>query len=313
MIVTYEDGTTDGVELGVSYGKAEGSIYPLPIVANISKGKKFKKDDVLAYNNNYFERDHLDPAAVVLKTSFSVKTALYESNQTFEDSSSISTRIAKKLSTKVVKDKHIVVKFEQNVVDLVKLDQTVDINDSYLSIEDEITTVGNFSESSLSALKDLSSQTPKFKYHGIVSDITVYYNGDKADMTEGLRKIANASDKRLAAKLKSSGKATQTGKVDSDYRVAGKNLLPNTAVIVIYTTVEVKAGVGDKGVFGNQLKSVFGEIMEYDMTTESGEKIDATFGYRSIAARIVSSPILIGTTTTILKLLAKKANDVYRS
>lgn len=52
--------------------------------------------------------------------------------------------------------------------------------------------------------------------------------------------------------------------------------------------------------------------MSTSMHTESGEKIDAVFGYRSIAARIVTSSVLMGTTATLLKVISKKAVDIYR-
>jgi hypothetical protein len=61
------------------------------------------------------------------------------------------------------------------------------------------------------------------------------------------------------------------------------------------------------------MKSVVGEVMDYDMHTESGEKLDAVFGFRSIIARTVTSPIVIGTTTTLLKVVAKNAINLYRS
>ena len=53
--------------------------------------------------------------------------------------------------------------------------------------------------------------------------------------------------------------------------------------------------------------------MHYDMHTETGEKIDAVFGWRSVANRIVTSPTVMGTTNTLLKLIGKKAVEIYRS
>lgn len=52
--------------------------------------------------------------------------------------------------------------------------------------------------------------------------------------------------------------------------------------------------------------------MDYTVRTESGEEVNAIFGYRSISARIVNSPIIMGTTITLLNLLAKKMVETYR-
>lgn len=60
------------------------------------------------------------------------------------------------------------------------------------------------------------------------------------------------------------------------------------------------------------MKSVFGEVLSNDIHTETGEKIDAVFGFRSIIARVVTSPVVIGTTTTLLRVVADKAVKLYR-
>ncbi len=49
------------------------------------------------------------------------------------------------------------------------------------------------------------------------------------------------------------------------------------------------------------------------MTSEYGDEIDAIFGYRSIEARIVLSPIIIGTTSTLLKVIGRNATQLYRT
>ncbi|MNI60478.1 hypothetical protein D3C73_1156980 [compost metagenome] len=46
--------------------------------------------------------------------------------------------------------------------------------------------------------------------------------------------------------------------------------------------------------------------------TESGLDLDALFSYTSFSNRIVLSPELIGTTTTLLKVLSKKVVEAYR-
>lgn len=66
-----------------------------------------------------------------------------------------------------------------------------------------------------------------------------------------------------------------------------------------------------KGVFANQLKTTFGEVMAGEVRTESGKVIDAIFGATSIEARIVLSADLIGTTATLLDVIGKKALEIY--
>lgn len=63
--------------------------------------------------------------------------------------------------------------------------------------------------------------------------------------------------------------------------------------------------------FGNQMKTVFSEVMDYEMRSENGTIIDAVFGAKSIQDRIVHSPILIGTTNVLLELIGQRASDIY--
>ena len=61
------------------------------------------------------------------------------------------------------------------------------------------------------------------------------------------------------------------------------------------------------------MKTVFGDVFEKDIVSESGVKIDAIFGAKSIADRIVNSPFLIGTTTTLLKIIGQRAVRIYKN
>ena len=68
-----------------------------------------------------------------------------------------------------------------------------------------------------------------------------------------------------------------------------------------------------KGVFANQLKTVFGDVFEKDIVTESGVTVDAIFGAKSVSDRIVLSPFVIGTTATLLKVISKRAVAAYKN
>jgi hypothetical protein len=117
----------------------------------------------------------------------------------------------------------------------------------------------------------------------------------------------------MAKRHKSAGRKGFTGSTDEGFRVDGEPLALDTVAIQIYITADVSAGVGDKGVFANQMKTVFGKVMENELKTESGTVIDCVFGYKSVYDRIVNSPAIIGTTTTLLDVIAKRAVAAYKS
>lgn len=313
MVVEYEDGEVKGIELGRRYGRSAGLVIPHDVSTDLKEGQKFKKGDLLCYNKGFFEKDILNPNNVVWKAGIVVKTALMESPLTLEDSSAISKRAAELLTTKITKIKEIVLNFDQSVRKLVKVGDLVEPEDILCIIEDAVTANSNlFDEESLDTLRVLSAQTPTAKVKGVIERIEVYYHGDKEDMSESLRTIVTASDKEMVKRNKTAGKKAFTGSVDDSYRIEGEPLAPDTLSIRIYITSDVATTIGDKGVFCNQMKTVFGQVMSNEITTESGKVIDAIFGQKSIDDRIVLSPSVIGTTTTLLDVIAKKAVAAYK-
>ena len=312
IIVKFSDGELKGVKLGKRYGKAEGSTYPHTIVTPLKMGGKFKAGEPIAYNSNFFEEDFFNKKKLVMKSSLNTKVALMESSQTHEDCSSISANLHNKLTTKTIKTMSFVVEFKQGIRAICKVGSELTPKSILMIIEDETTAnMDIFDEKSVEALKRLSNKAPKAKVNGKLDKIEVFYHGDKADMSPSLRKLANESDNYLKDVLKSSNDEIYSCEVTEDYRVGGNPLLLDRAEIKMHIEVSLNAGVGDKGVFANQMKSVFGEVLDYDIVSEDGEVIDSIFGYRSIANRVVLSPLLIGTTSTLLKLIGNKAAKIY--
>jgi hypothetical protein len=314
IIVEYADGTKQGYEVGRRFGNAAGLTIPHEIVSNVKVGQTFKQGHILIYNTGFFEPDMLNPDNVVWKAGLLVKTVLMEVPETLEDSSAISARITDKLVTKVAKFTDVVVTFDQAISKLVKVGQAVSSEDILCIIEDAVTSQANlFDDESLNTLKLLSNYAPQAKVKGVVERIEVYYHGEKEDMSDSLRAIANASDKVLADRFKSTGRRVLTGSVDEAFRVEGEPLQFEHLCVRIYITSEVEMGEGDKGVFANQMKTVVGKKMVGEYKTEKGEIIDAVFGAQSIDNRIVLSPYIIGMHNVLLDLIGQEALAAYES
>lgn len=313
IVVEYDDKSQRGVTLGRTYGKAEGSIYPHDVVTDMKEGQKFNKGEPIAYNSGFFERDSLDPTHIVMKSSKLTKVALCESTQTHEDSCAISSKLGVFMTAKTTKMKSFIIDFKQNLNSVAKPGQALTPKSLLMVIEDEIIGGNNsFDEETLTALRNLSNQAPRSSYLGILDKVEVYYHGDKADMSTGLRALSDRSDKLMAENCKASGSPVVTGQVTDDYRVSGVPLTLDKAEVRFFITVKNTVGVGDKLVTANQLKTVVGEVMDYSVTAEDGTEIDMIFGGRSTMARIVTSPFVIGTSATLLQVIQKQACSIYR-
>lgn len=314
VLVEYGSGERKGIYLGRQYGSAEGSTYPHDIVALLKEGDTFVTGDVIAYNTGFWEQDFLNPRQVVMKFSLMTNVAFQEDARTHEDSCSISPVLAKELGAKTTKVNSYTVQFVQNLHDVQKPGAELTPDDILMSIEDEITAgTGMFDAESSALLGKLSRMNPRSGYSGTLDKIEVFYHGDKLDMNPSLKALVERSDKQMVDQAKQAGKPAVTGRVSSEYRVAGKPLQLDYAELRFYITVHNKMNIGDKGVFANQLKTTVGETMDYTMRTESGIPVDAMFGGRSAIKRIVNSYAIVGTTTGILQEMAKKMIEMYEA
>lgn len=313
ILVEFKDGTKKGIQTGRRYGQAEGLTIPHEVVTELEAGDEFKAGDILAYNSGFFKRDMLNPKQVVLKSGLLARTVLMESAITLEDSSAISKRISEQLTTSITKVKTIVVRFDQTIHQLVKPGQGVGSEDILCVIEDAITYDNQlFDKDSLDTLKILSANSPQAGFKGVVERVEVYYHGDLEDMSPSMRELATASDRELMRRHRAIGGKGFTGQVDEGFRVDGTPLSLDTIAIQVYITADVGMGVGDKGVFANQMKTVIGKVLEGEWRTESGLSIDAVFGAKSIGDRIVTSPYVIGTTTSLLQWIGQNAATIYQ-
>ena len=314
IIVEYEDGVKQGYELGRRFGNAAGLTIPHEIATTLKPNDAFDKGEPICYNTGFFEIDFFDPKRIVLKNAFNVRTVLWESLQTLEDASSITEKTASKLVTSITKIKTVLLSFDQTVTNLVKVGDRVEYDTVLCYIQDEVTAGSKlFTDETIDTLKMLGAQSPRAHVKGVVEGIEVYYHGDKEDMSESILNLANESDKRLRYNSNSQGKKFYSGSVDAGYRTDGTPLGLDCVAIRIYITTQVPAGVGDKGVFVNQMKTVFSQTIKDPYKTEDGKEIDAVFGAKSIDDRIVNSAVIIGAANAALDMITDKAVGLYFS
>jgi len=312
--VTYADGSVVALEIGDIYGTVAGETVKHRLVSDVSINAKVKQSDIIVYNSGFFERDFFNPTQVSWKGGVMGKVALLESSDTLEDSCAISSNLSGELSSPSTQIRPILIDFDQGIHNVVKVGDEVTTDSILCTLEDGVSEQTQlFDEETLLSLQALAANNPKAKFKGVVERIEVIYNGDKSDMSASLQKLANASDRRLAARSKRLGQDEAThGRITEATHISGKLIEHEKALIRIYVSTEKGAYGGDKVVFSNALKSVIGRVMSGVNQSESGEDIDAIFAYSSIANRIVLSPEIIGTTNTLLRVISREALKRYR-
>jgi hypothetical protein len=314
LLVKYDDGTERGYKLGRQFGDNAGMVIPHMLVANKKEGQKFEKGDILSYNSGFFKPDTLNPNQVTLCNGTYAWIGLCEPSDTLEDASVISEKLAGMLRTEQTKLRTIVMNFDQSVHRMVKPGQKLDYDDVLCIIEDSITTgIDLYDEIDIESLKALGSQAPKAKYEGVAERIEIYYRGEKEDMSESIRALVNKSDREIAQRRRSTGRKSVTGEVDEGFKIKGNPLPMNSIAIRVFITGPETAGIGDKVVFVNQLKSIIGKVIKEPMIAADGTEILGRFSYTSVARRIVNSPEITGTTVAILMKGSKLMVEAYDS
>lgn len=311
IIVEYETGEKEGVELGIRYGRAEGTLYPSEIVTNLKKGDTFNAGDAIAWNDRFFEYDLFDERLAYKHTKM-FRLVMLEGEQTFEDACSMSSDFIKQISSPIGKLRSITVNFSDEIIGLLPPGSKVSPMDPLLVIQDAVTSGMDVLEGDLKdSLLALSNNVPKADYTGTIDRVEVYYHGEMSDMSPSLKAITDASNKELASRHRSSGQTVLPGKVTGDYRVNGNSLELNTAEIRIYLLVNDMATNSDKIVVANQLKTTIGEV-ESPTYTESGLPIDCKFSRIAVDARIVGSFDEIAVLGTCLNLAQQELSELWK-
>lgn len=312
MVVAYEDGTFEHIDLTTQYGISAGSVYPQKQASTFQLGDKVQKGDILKYNSGFFKPSKFHRHQVQWKAGVIARTALMEASYTLEDSSAMDDWLAGQLGSEVTKVKTIVVRFDQTIRNLVKEGDHTDITSILCTIEDAVTAdSGLFSDDDLETLRLMSSATPTAGAVGEVSKIEVFYHGDTDDMSDSLLELVSAHDKRRRKAAKRLGKPVVTGQVGQSLRIDGNGLELDHVAIKVYITHREGMGVGDKAVFCNQMKTVVGHRLSGINETESGKQINAIFGAKSVMDRIVLSALLIGMSIAVQTAIGEKAAAMW--
>lgn len=312
ITVTYDDGEVQSLEIGRQFGKAAGLTLPNDIVTPLKVGQKFDVGHTITYNTGFFEMDWLNPGFAAMKSHRICRVAIMESPVTFEDASCLSGKFSSKMTTRVTEIKNITLKFTDEIRELVKPGQEVEY-DTVLCyiIEETAAAAGGFDDQTLKTLQMIDASAPKAGAKGTVDRIEVFYHGLPEDMSKSIRRASKEFEETLIKKAGSLGKKPHTGSVGTSLRIEGDSLELDTVCIRVYITCNVPNGIGDKGVFSNQLKTVVSDIVEDPMYTEDGREVDGVFGGYSVMKRIVGSAGRILTTNSILYYGSENASKIY--
>lgn len=310
LIVEYKDGTTDTFRIGSSVVNAEGTRYPHELKTMLKPKDKVKAGDLLYYNDGFFVPSAIEKNKVDYSLGLNAFVAFREANYTIEDSAAISENLSKRMGTQVIKMRTKVMEFDQEISQIVKVGDKVDLDTPLALIEDGFTSEMDKDELA-QALKRYSSNIVRAGDVGVVSHIEVFYNGEIDDMSPSLKALTTKSENARRKLAKEKGEKFFPNKVERNVRIDGNQVEAQQAILVFHVTATLGMGVVDKLVFASQLKSTVGKVLFGENKTLEGEEIDSIFGALSGLNRMVLSVYKQGAVNTYLRYVGEEAYKMF--
>lgn len=319
--VQYEDGTIEVFTYGEEYGVCADLITTQKQELTVNVGDTFKKNEILCYNPQFFEKDPYDKQ-VYWKHGVPGIVAWVEVAGTYEDSSTITKKFGEKLEIEPVQVRMITIDKNTYVHMFKHIGEHVDITDDLMVFEEagtaDIAGIAKDQET-LEYLSKLNKATPKAKFAGTIVDIEMYCGCPVQEIHDTLKAIYKEANAKKKARHKFSEDSEQAiyyadvKPIPKGTKFKNATFDENTVVIRYLIKEELSAGVGDKIVIDSALKSVVSDVLSEPVTTESGMDVDILFSTSSWCNRLICSVGIQGMSERILETLEQQVIDIYNS
>lgn len=310
MIVEYANGENDYINLAdtIEKNSSSGSYITIKLDTDLKVGKKFKSGDILAYdklsfNSSVGPTDNLAFTGTVL-----CKIALMQTDEGYEDSAIVSDSLCEKLTTEIVFKKEVYVPADTNVYNIVKPGTHIQEGENLMIMqtpydEEEANRLLKLLADDDEVISDLGRIPIKSKITGEVQDIKIYRTVELDQLSDSLKKICIANDKKINEKKKVMKKygVNKEYSLDPTYKLDPTGKLkgcPEGVLIEFYLKEHVKFGIGDKIVYYSANKGVtktkFPNGKEPHSEFRPEEEVSSLVSVGSQQARMVTSIVKVG-------------------
>jgi hypothetical protein len=300
MIIEYKDGTKADIDLAQSPLKHTnaGSYLMTSRVCGLKAGEKFKKDDILVYDDKHFtNKDVFGDVVGTIGTM--AKIMLVSDGSVYEDSTYITDNLAQQMATLSTVNKPIVVSKFTNVTKWLKIGDKVEVNDHIIIFNDSNDEfISGMFEGAEEDIDEVHfGATPvKSKVTGTVKDLKVYYTVPFDTLTPSMQKFIKSVSSHNTGREKAISKhmdirnaetvfaRMEQTEPDSLGRVKGIKVDEGVLIEYFIEYLDVM-GVADKLTYNSAIKGTVNNVIptKYAAFTESypDEPISAaisTFG-----------------------------------
>lgn len=300
-----------------------GFFITLKLDTDLKENSSFKKGDIIAYDRESYSNKNGEDNNLAYNVGVLAKVAIMNTDEGFEDSTSVSSWLSDAMATDVVVEKEKELSKNTNVYNMVKVGQYIQEGEPLIIFQN------SFDEKDANMLlknitdpeyvSDLGRIKLKSKYTGVIQDIKIYRTCEIEDMSESLQKIVTEYEKKIKAQKAMYEKYSMPGAnlLDPDYKMSATGIMkncPDGVKIVFYIKYNDKLSVGDKTVAQSAnkgvVKNIFPKGKEPFSEFRPEEKIHALYAARSFNARMVTSVWISGAINKCMIELDRKVKDI---
>ena len=320
--IRYSDGTTQAHPLEITEKNAGKSFYTsniMDLCKGVKVGYKFKKNDILAYNNSFFTEQN---GKVIFTPGPMANVFIHSAPELYEDSTMIGESFASKTAADVTKKYHVNLDHNAIVRSFRMLGEDVNASDPLITYTTP--TEDDFLNTLLAGedVSDINIMEEKTKKTGIINEVRVYYACEYDTLSDSIRKMigdVNTEINREETILRSHGdntdkimRTTKPVKVQPGFKINGSIVNENEVLIEYYVRSLDISSIGDKCAYYASVKGIIGKVVkDKDMPYAEYSKVRADCMLRapSIGARKVYSIHIAGACNKALIKLGKEMQE----
>lgn len=332
MIIQYKSGKKKAINIGhkPSFNSGSGFYVDNKLQSNFELNDKFKQGDILAYHEKFFSKD--SDGMVRMNVGPLAKVAFAGLYSTYEDAGLITTKMSKKLETKLSMMQSVKISAIDDIESIVKVGTEVEIGDPLIVFglgDTGDKSVDNFLKAfqnkDSNSVMDSAKRIIKAKHAGVVSDVRMYTTKSMDKLSPSLFNIFDEYFKNNIKKRKILDKHDKTNsvyKLDTLYSLPTEPLKGNTikgqtcdVLIEIYIEHADEASVGDKLVIYGASKQVLSEVipegMEPYTETRPDEEVSLFVTPSAILKRMIPSLLITASGNKVLIELKRMINEIW--
>lgn len=332
MIIQYKSGKKKAINIGhkPSFNSGSGFYVDNKLVPNFEVNSSFKQGDVLAYHEKFFSKDN--DGVVRMNIGPLAKVAFAGLYSTYEDAGLITTKMSKKLETKLTMMESQKISATDDIESVVKVGTEVEVGDPLIVFGVGDTgdkAVDNFlkafQNNDSNDILDNAKRIVRAKHAGTVMDVRMYTTKSMDKLSPSL---FNILDEHFKENIKRRKILDKYDKTDSVYKLDTLYSLPTAplkgttikgqtcdVLIEIYIEHADEASVGDKLAIYGASKQVLSEVvpegLEPYTETRPDEEVSLFVTPSAVLKRMIPSLLVTASGNKVLVELKRQINKIW--